>query len=60
MAHPEGEGSPSPTLQREGNEATPNPSKKEGNKESMAHPGGAKAGEPYQNLDGGRFLPGIN
>ncbi len=26
----------------------------------MAHPEGAKAGEPYQNLDGGRYLPGIN
>jgi hypothetical protein len=26
----------------------------------MAHPEGAKAGEPYQNLDEGRFLPGIN
>ena len=26
----------------------------------MANPEGAKAGEPYQNFDGGRFLPGIN
>ena len=29
-------------------------------KKRMAHPEGAKAGEPYQNLDGGRFLPEIN
>ena len=27
---------------------------------NMANPEGAKAWEPYQNFDGGRFLPGIN
>ena len=26
----------------------------------MANPEGAKAREPYQNLDGGRSLPGVN
>jgi len=27
---------------------------------NMANPEGAKAREPYQNLDGGRALPGVN
>ena len=38
--------------------------RQQGCQKVMANPEGipfrAKAGEPYQNLDGGRFLPGIN